>query len=439
MIKRLTLSFAPLLAVTLLISGVLAGTAQASVALRGAVAERYSYTLAWEPRKRFLHGTGSVWISNAGPEPVDRVWLRLRSSDNDMVKRINWVASARIAEVSPDASTVELSLLKPLDPGRTRYISFGLQMHTTRENTSFGRSAGIDLFGDALPVIAVDGPRGIRAGPEPAYGEGSMNPVAQWSVSVKVPRGLEVMAPGDLDIESRSKAAVTFRGELDARDFAFAIGRFKTVTRSVGDVEVSVVGSRAQRDQLKPALNRAVHAFRTLQRWYGGYDYFSLRLVLGDLPFGGSEYPGIVFSTPDNATIAHEVAHQWFYGLVGNDQYNDPFLDESLTAFAEQRFHHSYRCNLASPIDGRSHGLGTGMSYWQHHPDEYEQTIYRGGACALTVLQRDIGKAVFDRALRAYVTANANQIAGVDDFLAAIRNAAPGYDLARWERLVGLS
>jgi aminopeptidase N len=122
---------------------------------------------------------------------------------------------------------------------------------------------------------------------------------------------------------------------------------------------------------------------------------------------------------------------------VGNDQYNDPFLDESLTAFSEQRFHKSYRCDLARPIRGR-HGLGTGMSYWAKHPAAYEDTIYRGGACALTVLQRDLGADVFDRALRAYVAANTDKVAGVDDFLTAIRTTAPWYGLARWQKLVGL-
>ena len=119
-------------------------------------------------------------------------------------------------------------------------------------------------------------------------------------------------------------------------------------------------------------------------------------MILGDLPFGGSEYPGIVFSTPDNATIAHEVAHQWFYGMVGNDQYNDPFLDESLTAFAEQRFHKSYRCDLAGRSTGdmdSAPGWTTGRSIAK----AYEDTIYRGGACALTVLRRDIGAKAFDR------------------------------------------
>ncbi|MBJ7459714.1 MAG: hypothetical protein JHD02_11035 [Thermoleophilaceae bacterium] len=411
--------------------------ATAAVAPSGAVPYEYNYGLTWHPKQRLLSGVGGVNLRNAGSQPVDHVWLRLRPNRGDALEQLTWVSNARAGETRAAGSMVRINLLKPLAPSATMHFSFGLRLRVPRDNTSLGRSAGIDLFGDALPVVAVKAAHPFRIGPEPAYGEGSLNPVALWGLSVRVPRGMRVIAPGYLLRTNRSRFTSQYITEVEARDLAFAIGRFKTIAEKVGEVRVAVTGSASTRAQLRPALRRAANAYRTLQRWYGGYSLPTLRVILVDLPFGGSEYPGIVFSTPDNATIAHEVAHQWFYGLVGNDQYNDPFLDESLTAFAEQRFHKSYRCDLARPIRGK-HGLGTGMSYWEKHPKAYEDTIYRGGACALTVLRRDIGAKVFDQALRAYVAANVNQIAGVDDFLAAIRNAAPGYDLARWERLVGL-
>ncbi|MCK7481703.1 MAG: hypothetical protein M0C28_34445 [Candidatus Moduliflexus flocculans] len=48
--------------------------------------------------------------------------------------------------------------------------------------------------------------------------------------------------------------------------------------------------------------------------------------------FGG-EYRGSPVSVYMESTVAHEVGHQWFYHLVGNDQLDDPWLDESLTQF----------------------------------------------------------------------------------------------------------
>jgi aminopeptidase N len=79
------------------------------------------------------------------------------------------------------------------------------------------------------------------------------------------------------------------------------------------------------------------------------------------------------------------------------------------------------------------------MNYWGKHPSAYVNTIYRGGACALTRLRYDIGAVAFDAAMRGYVQANKGKIASTDDFLAAVRDAAPSYDLAAWEHLVGLN
>lgn len=410
---------------------------EASVTLHGAVPTEYNYALAWSARNRSLSGRGSIRVRNESAAELRSVWLRLRPNYPTELERIKNVRGARINGQAAGKSMLRLRLDRPLGANQSARVFFDMELKVPTENTSLGRSAGVDLFGDALPVVAVAGQGGLRIGPEPSYGEASFNPVANWRVRLKVPNGLEPVLPGDAEWTDAHNHSNTWVATASVRDFAFAIGRFSTTHGRASGTSLTVYAPAALDRDLPSALRRVRNAFSKMQGWYGGYRLPDLKVVLGDLEFGGSEYPGLVFSTPDNATISHEVAHQWFYGLVGNDQYSDPFLDESLTAFSEQRFHKSYRCDLARPIRGE-HGLSTGMSYWQKHPAAYEDTIYRGGACALTVLQRDLGAALFDRALRAYVAANADKIAGVNDFLSAIRTAAPWYDLARWQKLVGL-
>lgn len=413
------------------------GAANAAIEPRGINPTEYDFHLTWHPETRLLVGRGHIAVKNLGPGPTQEVWLRLRANNGDSIAGVSNFKRAAVVSRRAGGSMVKLRLDSPLVPGSLRRFAFDFRLRLPRANTSLGRSAGMDLFGDALPIVAIDGRRGLRVGAEPAYGEGTLAPVASWGVEVRVPRGLRVVMPRSTPRWGDTRFTRGFHGSATARDFAFAIGRFTTVRRLVNRLAIEVVGSRSVRSQLAPAMRRAAKAFEQMSKWYGRYTLDTLTIVVGDLPFGGSEYPGIVFSTPDNATIAHEVAHQWFYGMVGNDQYNDPFLDESLTAFAEQRFHKSYRCDLARPIRGE-HGLATGMSYWEKHPAAYEDTIYRGGACALTVLRRDIGPEAFDAGLRAYVAAYRDQIASVEEFLNAIRAAAPWYDLAHWQKLVGL-
>lgn len=405
--------------------------------LVGVVPISYDYAVKWDPRSRRLTGSARIVVRNDGPGSRTSVSLRLRPNAGRRYERVTSVTGARIASIRAAGSVVELRLPKALANGQAAVVGFRMALDVPRQNTSLGRSAGIDTFGDALPVVSVAASRGQRIGPEPAYGEGSLNASALWRIRVSVPRGLTVALPGRTRSSVRGRQS-TFSSRAWIRDASFAIGRLIQRSEIVSGVRVRVIGTDQTRRDLRAALRRSANTFRKMQRWYGRYDLPDLDVVLVNFDFGGSEYPGLVFSTSDNATIAHEIAHQWFYGLVGSDQFRDPWLDESITAYVENRFHRSYRCELARPLGSSKHGLKTGMDYWQRHPGAYVDTIYRGGACALTVLERELGRATFDRILRLYVSENAHGIAETEDFLRAVRTIAPNYDLNRWQQLVGL-
>ena len=74
----------------------------------------------------------------------------------------------------------------------------------------------------------------------------------------------------------------------------------------------------------------------------GEYPYSDIYVVPFDLN-GGMEYPGLIMinkayfksskSTEGALVMGHETAHQWFYGVVGNDQVYSPWLDESLVEY----------------------------------------------------------------------------------------------------------
>ena len=48
---------------------------------------------------------------------------------------------------------------------------------------------------------------------------------------------------------------------------------------------------------------------------------------------------GLSYAVILESTAAHEVNHQWFYNLVGNDQLDEPWLDESLTSYSTYRYY----------------------------------------------------------------------------------------------------
>jgi aminopeptidase N len=138
------------------------------------------------------------------------------------------------------------------------------------------------------------------------------------------------------------------------------------------------------------------------------------------------------------AAFAHEVAHQWFYGIVGNDQYRSPWLDESFASWSEgQMVPGYYRCDAANPL-GRYRGwLGRGLGFWQRHPGSYVDVVYERGACALTALERMLGRERFLALIQTEVSRYRYGVIDPSGFDALLAAADPAV-AARWKGLTGL-
>ena len=149
--------------------------------------------------------------------------------------------------------------------------------------------------------------------------------------------------------------------------------------------------------------------------------------------FGGMEYPQIVFSNPDRYTVAHELAHQWWWGIVGNDEFAEPWLDESLATWSQYLPFSPWR-NAARSMAEPPARITNDMGYWRDHPGEYG-TIYGGGGCMFADARPRDGRATRSsqalRGLRGRTGGSASPrpmtCARVLD--AAAADAAPGLDM----------
>jgi len=137
---------------------------------------------------------------------------------------------------------------------------------------------------------------------------------------------------------------------------------------------------------------------------FGSYGAPELDIVqTPTIDAAGMEYPEIVFvemtdssagadSWPKTAALtAHEIAHQWFYSLVGDNQWREPFLDESFATFVSGS--PSHPCKPGHPLAGypTSVRLTSTMGFFDHHPSgDYYGGLYGGGACALRDLRSGV-------------------------------------------------
>ncbi len=91
-----------------------------------------------------------------------------------------------------------------------------------------------------------------------------------------------------------------------------------------------------------PYINDAIYYY---SKWNGDYPYNHATAVDGALSAGGGmEYPNItVIGEMNNAflletVIMHEVGHNWFYGILGSNERDHPWMDEGLNSFNENRY-----------------------------------------------------------------------------------------------------
>jgi hypothetical protein len=242
------------------------------------------------------------------------------------------------------------------------------------------------------------------------------------SVTVSAPEELTVLMTG-----ARARPTAPRDGrrtwtstEPVARDVGVAAGLFTTETATTPD-GVEVTGGVLPGSELPAALlvQEASAAIANLAAHVGPFPYRTLSVALLPDYGGGIEYPSMIFeATANPEVLVHEVAHMWFYGMVGNSQFRDPWLDEAFASWAEtvvdgaEGLVDQEAITLTGPVGGSMADF----------PDDgdYFPVVYDKGGSALLAARAAAGPEAFDAAIRCYVDANAWTIATPEDVYAAL-------------------
>lgn len=139
----------------------------------------------------------------------------------------------------------------------------------------------------------------------------------------------------------------------------------------------------------------------------------------------GTAYPTLGFLGDGSLVLVpHETAHQWFYSLVGNDQWRDPWLSEGLATWVQTGPENSLSQLLGTPIPPEvQNRIGEPMSFWQSYDFE---TIRRGLYVQTVQALAALGDPPqVDCALRQFVLREAYRTAAPGDLLAALQPFFP--------------
>lgn len=334
-----------------------------------------------------------------------------------------------------DATVLRIEIEPPLLPGEFVRLMLEYRVQVPEDNPAgfgiFTYQNGVFSLDHFYPWIPVCDEEGWHLDAWNELGDPTYTDVAFYDVALTAPTEMCVVGSGFVaSVHSNADGSKTTRflaGPM--RDFQLVAARgLKSIEGEADGIRVVSYYLGDHDEEGRRVLQYAIAALRIYERRFGPYPYAELSLVEAPIRAVGMEYPGLVLigsrvyrpaeGSHDLSlefSVAHEVAHQWWYGLVGSDQQGEPWLDEALANYASILYFEE----LYGPERAKAEMEGALWSaYWlamalgQDAPvrqpvggftkRNYYAIVYAKGALFFDALRQEVGDAVFDRILRAY-------------------------------------
>lgn len=402
---------------------------------------------------RILEGHQELRYTNREDVALEEVYLRLFVNTNGgkvTVSGVQVEGQDVEAENAFEESALRVPLPTPLEMGDQVVIEMDFEVEVPREMGGnyglFGYFDDVLVLDEFYPVIAVYDDEGWNVETPPRAGDLTYFDASFYLVQVTAPADAVVVASGiQVSKESQGGEQVLTFAAGPARDFYLAASsRYAAISEQVGETTVHSYAFPERAEHAQLALQYAVEALKSYNERFGVYPYVEFDVVSTPMQALGIEYPGVVglglnLYDPQaevwglssqvmlQSTVAHEVAHQWFYNVVGNDQVDEPCMDEALVQYVTGFYYLDVGGERA--YDGWS---GSWYDRWQRvemaelpiglpsgdYADvtEYGAIVYGRGPIFVETLAGRMGQETFDKFLRDYYQSHKWGIGTAEDF-----------------------
>jgi aminopeptidase N len=385
-----------------------------------------------------VKGTEEVRYTNTEEVALDEVWIRLFPNTlggKMTVQSMTVDGQSATPEYKLQDSLMIVPFSSPLAPGQSVVLKivFSLTVPQTVE-LNYGVLAYAEdvlTLAHAYPMIAVYDDEGWNAEIPPQSGDVTYADASFFLVRVKAPADVRLITSGREISQAESGQIQTLTvASGPARDFYLAAGpNYEEASQTFGEVTIRSYAPAELKKGAQLALQVASRAIEDFSARYAPYPYTELDIVSTPTLALGIEYPGMIAITSRiyhvdqdyrgapariymESTVAHEAGHQWFYNLVGDDQLDDPWLDESLTQFATLQYYaDEYGAAGAEGfrlfLEGRWESVGRadipiGLPVAAYSGQEYGAIVYGRGPLFFVALREKIGTETFDAFLKDY-------------------------------------
>ena len=405
-----------------------------------------------------VRGVQRVRYTNQESLALDAVYFRLypnlpayngTSTVGQVIVDNEWATTS----LEYENSALRIALATPLLPGDMADIT--LWFTATLPTSVFAGTAGSGLYGfqgnvydlaGFYPTIPVYDDEGWNLEITATFGDSTFTDASYYQAELTLPSGLEAVTAGTVvERQSNGDGSDTWR-VVAGPVRAFYAAASDAYTFISEEIEGTLVRSWYQPGGEKGAETAMYYTKGSLpvfNRLFGEYPYNELDVVAMPTTGFGMEYAGVIdlaqsFYGEGGGSFAvatpHEVAHQWWYNLVGNDQPDEAWLDESLANYAvylyfedvawqemvdgvmNNIFLYNYNAAKNLGIDRPVAGPVTGFD-----ASNYINIIYSKGPLFFHAVRERMGDEAFFAAILDYAQTHRYGVTYPADLLAALR------------------
>ncbi|MDR2090625.1 MAG: M1 family metallopeptidase [Clostridiales bacterium] len=399
-------------------------------------------------------------VNSAYPDGVNYGGMEIKSvrAENDLQYSVS----------GKDKNVLDAKLDKPLKKGGKKTVEIVYELKIPKTNMRFGYYGGIINLTNFFPSVCVYENGGFVECLYLPTGDPFYSETADFKVELRTDREYTAAHSGDLKSEKTEGKGKIFKftGEK-IRDFALCLSeKFEVKTAKSGNTTVKYFALKESGEESAIRLGNGLQTAKNALDFFGGYyfkyPYKTYCVAETYLTAGGMEYPNLVLISralrekDKEAVVVHETAHQWFYGIVGNDNLNHAWMDEGLSEFSTELYflrngkplkaneYHHFNLGESRRFEEIVREINPGnVSMDKNIGDfvsnyEYVALTYSRGHMMFSDICRILGNEPFQKAMRLYVKRNKYKIAKKTNLVDALNECAQKdirADIAKWINL----